>query len=189
MDEALLAEDLAIRYADFQRGHRSGRFAGNDIYQQTREECMAILFGAVANHHGVTDAQVREARVYRRASIDLLVILAFVVFYLAVADRVIGWLFRGIPVDAPWRRCVAATITAWGVGTGGLLLFGVYFGTVEMVRIGNTHMSYRALRGPWNDRQPELLIAAVILFALLASYRHASARWESRESAATDHAT
>src|SRR5438093_6793033 len=68
MSEAVLVEDLAVRYADFHRGHRSGHLAGIEAYHQTREQCMAMLFEIVANHHGVSTGQVRDSWVYRRAS-------------------------------------------------------------------------------------------------------------------------
>src|ERR1700730_8220968 len=46
--DAMIAEELAIRFADTRRGHRSGHFAGMDEYVQTREQCMATLFAVVA---------------------------------------------------------------------------------------------------------------------------------------------
>ena len=181
MGEALLAEDLAVRYADSHRGHRTGHFAGNEAYQRTREQCMATLFEAVANHHGVSTGQVRSALVYRRASVDLLVLAAFVAFYVAVANGIVRWMFRSVPSDGPWRRSLATTIAACSAGSGGVMLFGLYFATFEMIRIGNTHMSYRVGRIPWSQRQGELLVGGIILFALVAAYRHARDRAETRE--------
>ena len=67
-------------------------------------------------------------------------------------------------------------------------LFGLYFATYEMIRIGNTHMSYRGGRSPWSQHQSELLVGGIILFALVAAYRHVRDRAESRESQAIEHA-
>jgi hypothetical protein len=53
-DDALLAEDLAIRYADSGKGLGSGHFAGPAVYERTRDECMAALFSTIAKNHGVT---------------------------------------------------------------------------------------------------------------------------------------
>src|SRR5438093_5763891 len=39
-DDALFAEDLAIRFADAQRGHRSGHFKGVDEYERAADQCM-----------------------------------------------------------------------------------------------------------------------------------------------------
>src|SRR5260370_41786603 len=52
-NDAMVAEELAIRYADAQRGHRSGHFAGMDEYVKTREQCMATFFGVIAKNHRV----------------------------------------------------------------------------------------------------------------------------------------
>ena len=63
-DDALRAEDLAIRYADSHKGPRSGQFEGFASYRQARDTCMTALFRAVgrsttchqsrfANHLGV----------------------------------------------------------------------------------------------------------------------------------------
>jgi hypothetical protein len=186
MDEALLVEDLAIRYADFHRGHRSGRNAGSEVYQRAREQCMAMLFEVVANHHGVTTAQVRDALAYRRASLDLFALLLFVGFYIAVANAIIRWMFHRVPSDASWLRCLATTVTACATGTSGLLMFGLYWATFEMIRIGNTHMSYRALRGPWRGHHGELLAGGVILFALLAAALHTRDRAGDHKSEAVE---
>jgi amino acid transporter len=142
---------------------------------------MATLFEAVANHHGVSTGQVRSALAYRRASLDLLVLAAFVVFYVAVANGIVGWMFQSVPSDGPWRRSLATTIAACGAGACGVMLFGLYFATFEMIRIGNTHMSYRTERIPWSQSQSELLVGGIVLFALVAAYRHARDRAETRE--------
>jgi hypothetical protein len=173
MDEALSAEDRAVRYADFHRGHRSGHFEGNDAYRRAREQCMAMTVEAVANHHGVTPMQAREALTYRRTSVDVFVLAVFVVFYMAVADAIVRWMFQRLPADVPRIRSVAAAVTACPAGFGGLVLFGLYSAVFEMARVGNTHMSYRADRSPWNQYQGELLIAGIMLFALVARCRHA----------------
>ena len=70
----------------------------------------------------------------------------------------------------------------------GVVLFGLYSATYEMIRIGNTHMSYRGGRSPWSQHQSELLVGGIILFALVAAYRHVRDRAESRESQAIEHA-
>ncbi|PYR01212.1 MAG: hypothetical protein DMF96_00825 [Acidobacteria bacterium] len=143
---------------------------------------MAMLFEIVANHHGVSTGQVRDALVYRRTSVDLFVLAVFVVFYIAVANAIVRSMFHSVPSDGPWLRSLATAVTACGVGAGGVVLFGLYSATYEMIRIGNTHMSYRGGRSPWNQHQSELLVGGVILFALVAAYRHARDRAESRES-------
>src|SRR5262245_29937043 len=55
MNDAMIAEDLAIRHADVTRGRRSGHFAGWDEYESAREQCMTKLFAAAAVTHGVDE--------------------------------------------------------------------------------------------------------------------------------------
>jgi hypothetical protein len=80
-DDAQIAEDLAIRYADLHSGPRSGHFAGFAEYGQTRQQCMAALFEMIGKNHGVTTEQVRESLLHRRISLDLAVIVSFALFY------------------------------------------------------------------------------------------------------------
>src|SRR2546422_6874719 len=90
MNEAILVEDLAVRYADFHRGHRSGHFAGNDVYQQTRDQCMAMLFEAVGNHHGVSTGQVRNAVLYRRGETDPLVLGVLLAVFIVGCQTIVA---------------------------------------------------------------------------------------------------
>lgn len=174
MNEALVAEDLAIRFADTNRGHRSGHFAGNDTYREAREQCMSMLFEAVSTHHAVSIEEVRGALSYRSASVDTLVLVVFATFYVAVASLIVRWMFRSVPSDAPWLRALVTTIAACGAGAGGVVSFGLFAGAVEMFRIGNTHLSYRAGRDPWHQHQAALFAGFVILFTLVAVavYQH-----------------
>jgi len=92
--DALFAEDLAIRYADAHRGHRSEHYKGLAEYEQAREQCMAALFDAVARSHGVSTDDVRGALTHRRTAVDAAVIGSFFVLYGIVAAVVAGWIFR-----------------------------------------------------------------------------------------------
>jgi len=72
-DDATFAEDLAIRYADVRKGHRSGHFETTAEYGRTRDACIAALFAVIADEHGVAPAQVRSALTRRPAALDLVV--------------------------------------------------------------------------------------------------------------------
>ena len=67
-DDAVFAEDLAIRYADAHRGHRSGHYEGPAEYEHAREQCMAALFDAVARSNGASTDEVRGALTHRRTA-------------------------------------------------------------------------------------------------------------------------
>ena len=87
-DDALLAEDLAIRYADVHRGLRTGHYAGVAVYEQTRDNCMAALFSTIGKDHAVTSEQVRESLLRRRVSFDAVVLLSFAALYCFVAAHI-----------------------------------------------------------------------------------------------------
>lgn len=186
MEEALRAEDLAVRYADTHRGKRSGQFAGGDAYQATREQCMAMAFDTLANHHGVTTAQVRDSLLYRRKRVDGLILLLFVGLYVAAARAIVRWISESALSEATLLRWVLTTLAACAVAAIGSVLFGLWVATFEMIRIGNTHMSYRVARNPWSDHWSELLIGGAVLFLLVAAYWHARER-ANRVSATTTH--
>ena len=57
--DALIAEELAIRYADMKRGHRSGHLVGDDEYVQTRERCLTALLAIAATNHDVPPQEMR----------------------------------------------------------------------------------------------------------------------------------
>src|SRR5471032_3105072 len=124
--DALVAEELAIRYADVRRGHRSGQFKGNDEYRQTREACLAILSRAIADEHGMTAAQVRDA-VGRRderldASVLLLVAALFGFVVNVVAQRIA---VRFLP-DEPWPALIGTAVSALFVSAAGVIIGSVF---------------------------------------------------------------
>ena len=55
------------------------------------------------------------------------------------------------------RTSCAVSVSAAAVVVGGLAA-----SVVEMIVVGNTHLSYRAFRLPWNQHWPSLFLAAHI---------------------------
>ena len=68
--DALVAEEVAIRFADAQRGHRSGHYKGPVEYQHTRERCLSTLSETIAVRHGVGADDVIAAVGRRDAPFD-----------------------------------------------------------------------------------------------------------------------
>jgi hypothetical protein len=172
IEDVQAAEELAIRYADAQRGHRSGQFSGMDEYVQTREQCMATLFGFIATNHRMDPQQVRESVGRRPAGFDVAVLLSFAVLYGLVANGLVGGIFSRFPVDAPMPALVATTVMSSVVSAGGLMGLGLWAGAVEMIRFGDTHMSYRVDRMPWSQHSMGLFVSGVILFWGIALVRY-----------------
>jgi hypothetical protein len=171
--DALIAEDLAIRYADHLNGRRSGQFRDGDAYHAAREQCMATLFATVARIHGVDADEVREAAGHRNVPFDGVVLISFATLYWLVARRVAG------RITVTFGGSLPAVTLAVLFGSLALSIIGVLFGDVwsgvaETIRIGNGHASYRANRIPWRQ-YPELMFAGcVVLFWVIAAVHYLS---------------
>jgi hypothetical protein len=171
-NDAMIAEELAIRHADTRRGHRSGHFAGMDAYVQTREQCMSKLFAVVADNHSVQPQQVRDLVGGRPAAFDVAVLLSFAILYALVSNVLGRGMVGRFPRDEPVAALAATAITSAMVSVGGLIMFTLWAATLEMMRIGNTHMSYRVGRVPWGHHPTELFVGGVVLFWLIVLLHH-----------------
>jgi hypothetical protein len=171
-NDAMIAEELAIRYADTRRGHRSGHFAGTDEYVQTREQCMATLFAVVADNHRVQPGHVRDLVGRRPADFDVAVLLSFAILYALVSNVLSGGMVSRFPRDEPVPALAATAIMSAMVSIGGLMIFALGAATLEMMRIGNTHMRYRVGRAPWGHHPAQLFVGGVVLFWLVALRRY-----------------
>ena len=173
-DDALLAEDLAIRYADKRVGKSSGNFKGADEYRRTREQCMTQLFEVIAKKHAITQEQVRQSLLFRRTSLDIAVIVSFAVLYAFVARFVAGRIWEACPPGHGWIAGAALVLLASAVvGFLGVVTGELWALTIEGIRIGaGGHMSYRADRVPWAHHRGELFISGMILFWVIAALRY-----------------
>ncbi|MGD1211534.1 MAG: hypothetical protein ABR973_09285 [Candidatus Acidiferrales bacterium] len=172
-EDAQLAEDLAIRYADSHKGIHSGHFEGEAEYARTREQCMTALFDTIGNTYGVTEGQVRDSLTHRRVDLDLLVILSFAVFYCLAASNIARRVWQRFPPEEGWIAGTVATfITSGVVSAVGVGLGEVWSGIVETIRVGNGHLSYRADRIPWTHHRLGLFISGVVLFWIIAAFQY-----------------
>jgi hypothetical protein len=172
IEDVQAAEELAIRYADAQRGHRSGQFSGMDEYVQTREQCMATLFGVIATNHRMDPQQVRESVGRRPAGFDVAVPLSFAMLYSLAANGLVGGLLKRFPAGDAVPALVATAVMSVIVSAGGLMGLGLWAGAVEMIRFGDTHMSYRVDRMPWSQHSIGLFVSGVILLWAIGLVRY-----------------
>ncbi len=155
-NDALVAEDLAIRYADGMSGPRSGHFRGRDSYRAAREGCMNKLFAMVGHDHGVNIDRVRHGVRHRSGLFDALVLLSFATLYFRAASRVASRVVHGSSGSLP-SMIIAALFASMMLGIVGFLTGAVWSGVAETIRVGNGHVSYRVNRIPWRQHPGALL--------------------------------
>jgi hypothetical protein len=169
-DDALFAEELAIRYAD---SHTKRRSATDEGYGQARERCMAELFDVIGRNHGVTQEQTREALLYRRPSQVLAVVLSFALLYGLAATGIVRLVARRYPLEEGWSEVLVAVLfTSTVVSFTGVLLGEVWAFVAETYRVGNDHLSYRADRIPWAHHRLILFVGGVVIFWLIAGLQY-----------------
>ena len=172
-DDAEFAEDLAIRYADARRGPRSGHFEGMAEYVRTRDHCMTALFKVIGSSHGVTEEQVRRSLGRRRTSIDLAVIVSFVLLFGFGASLVTRRVVRRYPADDGWTGPVVMTaLTAIAGSIFGVLAGELWSLMLEDLRVGNGHLSYRVERIPWTQHRFGLFLGGAVLFELISGFQY-----------------
>ena len=167
VEDVRTAEELAMRYAD-------ARYDSKAAHGRLRSECEAKLFDLLSNAHGVSATEVSAAREQlARNSFDPPVHLPLIVFYLAA----ILWTTRKIRdrFTSDERMAIAVTSVFVGLGIGliVIVLGHLWDGTVEMLRVGNTHMSYRVGRLGFREHTAKVFAGTLVLFwcAVFAAYR------------------
>ena len=170
-DDAVTAEDVAIRWADRYAGLRSGHFRGFPEYGRRRDECMEALFRGVATHHRVDVALVRQYRLVRDNVMDSAVILGFGVLYAMAAYGLAGRIRRRFPPDE-WPPFLIATVAVSVFASIiGVMVGDLWSVTMENLRLGSGHLSYRMDRIPWRQHRAQLFACGVVVFWLAAALR------------------
>jgi hypothetical protein len=169
--DARVAEEIAIHHADVTRGHRSGHYAGAEEYGRTRDRCLATLTAQIASGHDIGAAQVAAAVGQRDQRLDGAVLLAFILLYAIAANLFARRLVARFPPDQPWPALIGTAAAAIFVGAAGVILGGLGATLVEMIQVGDTHLSYRAERLPWSQHWLPLFVGGVVLFSLIATIR------------------
>ena len=187
--DAILAEELAIRYADAHRGFRSGRYAGGAVYERSREQCLATLVAIVARDHGVTAQEVRGAMRERSVLVDLgAVFLPMALVFVFAGDVIARKVCRVFTPDQRTLRLLTIALAALPVTLLGSQLGSFWsFTFEEQIRLRTTHLSYRAFFVPWSRHAMALAAAGFVLCgiaALVRCHRTPSPASEPRDDAA-----
>ncbi len=145
-------------------------------YGLKRDQCMATLFQIVARSHGVSAEQVRRSLSDRPKVFDLGVVLSFAVLYVLAAYFVARRLWKLYSRDGDRERAVMMTVYVSAItsAVGTLLLTDLWSTSMENIRIGNGHLSYRVARIPWQHHRPAIFVLGVVLFYAVAALRYRS---------------
>lgn len=143
VEDAQLAEELAIRYADAEHGRRFGIAHHGGLMEggRVRHDCLSELFQAIERGHDVTSEQVHAARGERNGAFDLAVVLLFLPLYSLGATLACRRLRDRFAPNERIARLIATglvSIAAAFLGLQGLRLWGALW---EAVRVGNGHMT------------------------------------------------
>jgi len=173
--DAQVAEGLAVRYADTEHKRRSGYGGHGGLleYGGVLHQCFDPLVARIERDHGVTAAQIREARPVRDARFDAAVLLSFASGYVAASLVACGWIRRRF-VDA--RRAIVGCVLAMASAAFsalGVQLAAVWSAICETVRIGDDHFGmFRATRSPLTQHVAAAFVIGVALFWLaVLAYR------------------
>jgi hypothetical protein len=151
-DEALRAEDIAVRYSDSGAWKVTGQSTGRDAYARARYDCIATLFSAIAKNHGVSVEQVRNSIQQGRMRFDVVVLLSFVALYFLAAYYLAKRVCRRFPLRESWLTAMLCTVGASIlVSFAGMMMLETFAFLAEIFRYETSHVSDRANRQP--DRQ------------------------------------
>jgi hypothetical protein len=169
-DEALRAEDIAVRYSDSGAWKVPGQPTGRGAYARARYDCMATLFSAIAKNHGVSVEQVRESIPQGRMRFDVAVLLSFAAFYFLAAYYLAKRVCRRFPLRESWLTTLFCTTGASIlVSFAGMMMLETLSFFVKSFRHVSSHLSDRANRIPWPYIRIPLFTGGLILFWLAAA--------------------
>jgi hypothetical protein len=169
-----VAEELGVRYADHAADRqpisilgiqfRARLTAGGGILQRLRTECSGKLFGEIEEIHSVTttDVRVAQAQLANKGA-DLPVNVPMVALFAIVATRCSRWIRERFGPEERIARLFAVLVMSLMVSAAINLIGQIWGGVVEMVRLGDEHLSYRAARLSWRQH-----IAGVFLIQIVA---------------------
>jgi hypothetical protein len=181
LDDIRIAEELEIRYGDRLAGRRMSSVFGivvrtggqgpSSTSRLARSESARALFKSIAERHDISVPDVLNVRQSLPArGANLPVTAPMLLFYIFLAWRGLRWVTtRTDPAEMVHK--VPAVLYASLVITGAVILLGgLWTGAVEIVRLGNEHLSYRASRLSWPwTHSVELFLTGVVVFWIIVA--------------------
>jgi hypothetical protein len=159
-----LAEEFSIRYGDVRWSPGFARANGRDT------ECLMPLLGEIVSRHGVPLEVVLETR--RRLGpqgVNLVVDAPIGMFYALLSWLIIRQIYRRFSFQDEMVAVVVASVMAAILVAGLTVAVGrLWEGGIEIVRIGNDHLSYRGLRLRWTRFPLEFFVSGITLFGIIS---------------------
>ena len=174
IQDAQLAEELRVRYADFKHKEATGYEGHGGLLDggQFGNDCQAKLDRLIARTHGVTAQQIADARKHRDQRFDVAVVLSFAALYVLGARWACRLLCRRYAHNKQ-VFAVATVVTAVGFSSVGVQLLILWATTAEMVRVGNDHLGQgRGTLIPSLHHIGELFVAGFVLFLLAGLFQY-----------------
>ncbi len=166
-NDAQFAEELAIRYGDSFRGRETVEARGRRV-----EQCTAQLFAWIERLHDVSDDDVQRARGHREIRVDLVTVFApMAVCFGVVAALAAGHVRRRFSASERSPAIVATLLASVAVSVATVAIGELWSWMVEIVRVGDSHLSYRAFRLPWARHRPEIFAVGVVCYWAVAWWR------------------
>lgn len=143
VEDAQLAEELGIRYADAEHGRRFGVAHHGGLLDngRVRRDCLSQVFQAIQDAHDVTSDQVALARGVRNPTFDLAVVVLFLPLYALGATLACRWLGRRFSSNERYAGLIATGLASIAAALIGLQAFRLWGALWEVVRVGNGHMT------------------------------------------------
>jgi hypothetical protein len=163
-DDAVTAEDVAIRWAD-------QRFPHRPEYEARRDECMESLFNGVARQHAVDVALVHQYSQQRDILADSAAILTFALLFMAAVYYLVGRMRRRFDVDESVNFWIMTVVMSVGASLVGLFVLILWSIVVETYRLNSAHLSYRMNRIPSRQYWFVFLVCSILVFWLIALIR------------------
>jgi hypothetical protein len=182
LDDIQLAEELGIRYGDQNSGRRVAVVFGIAVRlggpvnvtlgRQLRETCTSSLFKTVAETHSISTEDIGRMRTrLSERGANLPVTVPMTLLYLWLSLYAIRRIRDRFEIDEALPVAVAVLLASIAVTAAVIMAAQLWGAGVEIVRVGNEHLSYRAGRRSWPRRAEVLPILAlgVTSFSIMAA--------------------
>jgi hypothetical protein len=155
-----LAEELGIRYGDQNSGRRVAVVFGIAVRlggpvdvtlgRQLQETCTSGLLKAIAETHSISTADIGRMRTrLSEKGANLPVTVPMTLLYLWLSSYTIRRVLDRFEIDGATPVAIALFLASIAVTAGVIMAAQLWGAGVEILRVGNEHLSYRAARRSW----------------------------------------